>query len=118
MTPDPPPPARPPRTYSLLHQQLEVLRFENKGFGQARGTARQTATEHFDGHIQTGLKRCLGQFSSTPSNADFVAQPPKVLDRAGFEITTMDLLLQLRLIIFLYMHKGDIGEYRSEKVLD
>ena len=60
MTPEPPPSARPPRAYSLLHQQLKVLRFENKGFGQAGGSAGQTATEHFDSDIQASLERCFG----------------------------------------------------------
>ncbi len=60
MTPEPPPPARPPRAYSLLHQQLEVLRLENKGLGQAGGTAGQTAAEHFDSDIQASLERCFG----------------------------------------------------------
>lgn len=44
----------------LLHQQLEVLRFENKGFGQAGGTTGETATEHFDSDIQAGFERCFG----------------------------------------------------------
>ena len=60
MTPEPPPPARPPRAYSLLHQQLKVLRLENKGLGQAGGTAGETATEHFDSDIQARLERCFG----------------------------------------------------------
>ena len=53
-----------------------------------------------------------------PPHANFITQPPEVLDRTGFKITAMDLLLQPCLIIFLDMHEGDIDEHGSEELLD
>ena len=42
-----------------LYQQLKILLVEEKGFGQAGSTAGETATEHFDCHIQASLEWCF-----------------------------------------------------------